>query len=59
MGDSLQQLIRDATAGDGRAFAALHARFAGMVHAILLARLPASEAEDRLFGEKSDELQSY
>ena len=45
---SLQQLIRSAAAGDQRAFAELHARYAGMVHAILLARLSPSEAEDQV-----------
>jgi RNA polymerase sigma-70 factor (ECF subfamily) len=45
---SLQQLIRSAAAGDQRAFAELHARYAGMVHAILLARLPPAEAEDQV-----------
>ncbi len=44
----LGQLIRAAAGGDQRAFAALHARYAGMVHAILLARLPAPEAEDQV-----------
>jgi RNA polymerase sigma-70 factor (ECF subfamily) len=48
VGDSLPQLVRSATAGDQRAFAELHARHAGMVHAILLARLPAAEAEDQV-----------
>ncbi len=46
--DLLPQLIRAAAAGDQRAFAELHARFAGMVHAILLARLPPAEAEDQV-----------
>jgi RNA polymerase sigma-70 factor (ECF subfamily) len=46
--DSLPQLIRAAVAGDQRAFAALHARYAGMVHAILLARLPPADAEDQV-----------
>lgn len=46
--DLLPQLVRAATAGDQRAFAALHGRYAGMVHAILLARLPAAEAEDQV-----------
>ena len=40
--------MRAAVAGDERAFAALHARYAGMVHAILLARLPPSDAEDQV-----------
>ena len=44
----LRQLIRAAAAGDQRAFAALHARYARMVHAILLARLPATDAEDQV-----------
>ncbi len=42
----LRQLIAAARAGDERAFAALHARHARMVHAVLLARLPAADAED-------------
>ena len=46
--DPLRQLIRSAAAGDQRAFAALHGRYAGMVHAILLARLTPSEAEDQV-----------
>ncbi|MCU1280759.1 MAG: sigV [bacterium] len=46
--DRLLQLIRAAAGGDQRAFAALHARYAGMVHAILLARLPPSDAEDQV-----------
>lgn len=48
MSVSLPQLIRSAVAGDERAFAELHARYAGMVHAILLARLPPSDAEDQV-----------
>ncbi|MGZ3438002.1 MAG: RNA polymerase sigma factor [Polyangia bacterium] len=48
MSAPLQQLIRSAAAGDQRAFAELHARYAGMVHAILLARLPPAEAEDQV-----------
>ncbi len=48
MSDPLPQLIRSAAAGDQRAFAELHARYAGMVHAILLARLPPAEAEDQV-----------
>ena len=39
----LVELARD---GDRDAFAALHERHAGMVHAILLARVPARDAED-------------
>jgi len=46
--DSLLQLIRCAAAGDQRAFAELHARYAAMVHAILLARLPPADAEDQV-----------
>ncbi len=44
----MPDLIRCAAAGDQRAFAELHARYAGMVHAILLARLPSAEAEDQV-----------
>jgi RNA polymerase sigma-70 factor (ECF subfamily) len=46
--DSLPQLIHSAADGDQRAFAELHARYAGMVHAILLARLPPTDAEDQV-----------
>jgi RNA polymerase sigma-70 factor (ECF subfamily) len=46
--DPLHLLIRSAAAGDQRAFAALHARYARMVHAILLGRLSPSEAEDQV-----------
>jgi RNA polymerase sigma-70 factor, ECF subfamily len=48
MNDPLPQLIRAAAAGDQRAFAALHARYARLVHALLLARLPPSDAEDQV-----------
>lgn len=48
MSDLLLQLIGAAVAGDRRAFAALHARYAAMVHAILLARLPPADAEDQV-----------
>jgi RNA polymerase sigma-70 factor, ECF subfamily len=48
MSDPLAQLIRSASAGDQRAFAELHARYAKWVHAILLARLPPSDAEDQV-----------
>jgi RNA polymerase sigma-70 factor (ECF subfamily) len=40
--------VRAAQAGDSRAFAELHAHFAKMVHAILLARLPRADAEDQV-----------
>ena len=43
---ALAQLVRQARDGDRGAFAALHERHAGMVHAILLARVPARDAED-------------
>jgi RNA polymerase sigma-70 factor (ECF subfamily) len=46
--EPLLQQIRAAAAGDQRAFAALHARYAAMVHAILLARLPPADAEDQV-----------
>lgn len=48
MSDSLRRLILAARAGDERAFAQLHARYAKMVHAVLLARLPRTEAEDQV-----------
>lgn len=48
MSDTVVQLIRSAAAGDQRAFAELHARYAHMVHAILLARLPPTDAEDQV-----------
>lgn len=44
----LGDLIQAAVAGDRRAFAQLHARYAKMVHAILLARLPPADAEDQV-----------
>jgi RNA polymerase sigma-70 factor (ECF subfamily) len=46
--DLLPQCVRLAAGGDQRAFAQLHARYAAMVHAILLARLPAADAEDQV-----------
>ena len=39
-------LVSAARRGDRRAFAALHRRFAPVVHAVLLARVPPAEAED-------------
>lgn len=48
MSESLSQWIRLAVAGDQQAFGRLHARYAHMVHAILLARLPPSDAEDQV-----------
>lgn len=48
MSDSLRRLILAAIAGDRTAFAELHARYAKMVHAILLARLPQADAEDQV-----------
>lgn len=48
MDELLRQWVRAAAAGDQRAFAALHARYAGMVHAILLARLSPADAEDQV-----------
>ncbi len=48
MSEPLSQLIRAAAAGDQRAFAELHARYAGLVHAVLLARLPPADAEDQV-----------
>jgi RNA polymerase sigma-70 factor (ECF subfamily) len=46
--DSLSKLIRSAASGSQRAFGELHARYAAMVHAILLARLPPEDAEDQV-----------
>jgi len=46
--DLVLQLIRRAASGDQRAFAELHARDAGMVHAVLLSRLPAADAEEQV-----------
>jgi RNA polymerase sigma-70 factor (ECF subfamily) len=46
--DPLPQLVGRAMGGDERAFASLHARYALMVHAILLARLPPHDAEDQV-----------
>jgi RNA polymerase sigma-70 factor (ECF subfamily) len=43
---ALARLVSQACGGDRAAFAALHERHAGMVHAILLARVPARDAED-------------
>lgn len=40
------ELARRARAGDAAAFGELHLRFAPVVHALLLARVPASETED-------------
>jgi len=42
----IAQLVRRAQRGDATAFGSLHARFARSVHAILLARLPSSDADD-------------
>ena len=41
-------LVRAAQAGDRGAFEALYARYARFVHAILLGRLPAADADDAL-----------
>ena len=48
MGDTVPELIRASLAGDQRAFARLHARYAKMVHAVLLARLQPADAEDQV-----------
>ena len=40
------QLVREARAGSRAAFGELYTRFARMVHGILLARVPYSDAED-------------
>lgn len=39
-------LVAAARAGSRDAFARLHARYAGMVHAVLLARVPPADADD-------------
>ena len=39
-------IVRAARHGDRRAFANLHERFSRMIHAILLAKVPAGEADD-------------
>jgi RNA polymerase sigma-70 factor, ECF subfamily len=44
--ESLQLLIRSATSGDGRAFAELHARYAGVVHAFLVAWKKLGQLEE-------------
>jgi len=44
----LALLVRRAQGGDSVAFGALHARFAPSVHAVLLARLCAADADDAL-----------
>jgi len=46
--DAVRQLVRSARGGDQRAFAALHARYARMVHAILLSKLPHADVEDQV-----------
>jgi RNA polymerase sigma-70 factor (ECF subfamily) len=40
------ELVRAAQGGDRNAFGALYERYAGMVHGILLGRVPASATED-------------
>ena len=40
------ELVRTAQRGDRNAFGALYERYAGMVHGILLGRVPASAVED-------------
>src|SRR6476469_7037346 len=41
-----EALVRSATEGDRGAFGELYVRYARMVHAILLARVPHGDAED-------------
>lgn len=41
-----RDLVAQACKGDRRAFALLHERYAPVVHAVLLARVPHQEAED-------------
>ncbi len=47
-GAAAHDLVRAARAGQRDAFAELHARYRGMVHATLLARVGPSEADDLL-----------
>jgi len=42
----ISALVRAAQSGDRNAFALLHAQYAGMVHGILLARVPRGEVDD-------------
>ncbi len=44
--DSDDELVRRASDGDRGAFGELYTRYARMVHAILIARVPPAEAED-------------
>ncbi len=44
--DPDEDLVRRASRGDRAAFGDLYTRYAGMVHAILIARVPHAEAED-------------
>ena len=46
--DLTRDLVRAARAGDRAAFGELYRRYSGMVHGILLARLPRSEVGDTL-----------
>ena len=41
-----KEIVEKACRGERRAFSALHERYAPMVHAVLLARVPAREADD-------------
>jgi RNA polymerase sigma-70 factor (ECF subfamily) len=43
-----RDLVAQACRGDRRAFALLHERYAPVVHAVLLSRVPAQEADDLL-----------
>jgi RNA polymerase sigma-70 factor (ECF subfamily) len=44
--DDLAGLVESARSGDREAFSALYRRFAPVVHAVLVSRAPAQEAED-------------
>jgi RNA polymerase sigma-70 factor (ECF subfamily) len=44
----IARLVERAQGGDAEAFSSLHARFALSVHAVLVARLPAADADDGL-----------
>jgi RNA polymerase sigma-70 factor (ECF subfamily) len=45
-GSEQLEWVRAAQRGDQAAFASLHGRYGGLVHAVLLARVPRGEADD-------------
>ena len=42
----MSAIVEKARSGDRRAFSALHERYAPMIHAVLLARVPPGDADD-------------